>query len=62
VLTAYWIRNEDSVDRLGTLRVIVPLQYEKIKAIHNAAVGTLNRQDLCWELTAELNSDIQEKK
>lgn len=55
-LAAKWIRNEDPIEALGTLEVISPLSYERIKSIHNAAVEVLGRPDLQWEATIEKNS------
>ncbi len=57
-LAAKWLRNEDKEQYLGTLQVIAPNQYEKIKIIHNAAAKTLSRLDLYWEATVEQSSQI----
>lgn len=45
-LAAIWTRN-------NAVKVLSPEDYEQIKAIHNAAIETLNRPELRWELTVE---------
>ncbi len=49
-LAATWVRNSESS---GVLKVVAPQAYDKIKVIHNAAVESLKRPDLLWELTVE---------
>ena len=53
ILAARWLRNENNEKFLGTLQIIEPDQYKKIKAIHNEAAKTLLRPDLLWEKTVE---------
>lgn len=57
ILAAKWLRNEDK-EHLGTLNIIAPAQYERIKAIHNEAAKALTRPDLYWESTVEKSSKI----
>lgn len=52
-LAATWIRNSENT---GTLKIVAPQAYDKIKAIHNAAVDSLQRPELRWELTVEKTS------
>lgn len=58
VLAAKWLRNEENKEYLGTLQIIAPGQYERIKTIHNEAAKILARQDLYWESTVEKSSQI----
>lgn len=55
VLAARWVKNEDVT---GTLHIIQPEQYEKIKTVHNAAVNILKKPELLWESTVEAQSRI----
>jgi hypothetical protein len=57
ILAAKWLRNEDD-KHLGTLQIIVPDQYEKIKTIHNEAAKALIRPDLYWESSVEQSSQF----
>lgn len=62
ILAARWLRNENNEKSLGTLQVIAPDQYKKIKAIHNEAAKTLLRPDLFWEKTVEHCSQMSKDK
>jgi hypothetical protein len=53
-LAARWVRSEDQ----GALQIVSGVDYEQVKAIHNAVVKTLQRPDLAWERTVEQNSTI----
>lgn len=53
ILTARWLRNENHSSCLGSIKILSTERYEKIKKIHNAAVETLKRPDLTWELTVD---------
>ena len=55
LLAARWVKNEDVT---GTLHIIQPEQYEKIKTVHNAAVNILKKPELLWESTVEAQSRI----
>ena len=55
---ATWSRNSVGSKKLGTLRIINPLLYEKVKAVHNSAVEVLKRPDLDWNESVEKVSDI----
>ena len=57
-LAATWTRNQDNTGPLGLLQITIPSQYEKIKAIHNAAVTTLKKPELLWESTVEAKSKM----
>lgn len=56
VLAARWSKNGDSSSFAGTLQIVNATRYEKIKAIHNAAVFVLDRPELQWEATIEAQS------
>ena len=58
VLAARWLRNEKGSEPVGTLEVVKPKEYEQIKAVHNAAVGILNKPELVWEEAVESKSKI----
>ncbi len=58
IIAAKWLRNEKNQETLGTLQIIAPDQYERIKTIHNEAAKTLSRPDLFWESTVEKSSQI----
>ena len=58
VLAATWIRNPAGEEMLGILQVHDKDRYEKIKAIHNAALDTLNEPALKWDVTVEAVSDV----
>ncbi len=57
-LAAKWVRNPEDHEFLGQLEIIKPSLYEKIKKIHNNVTKVLNRSDLDWEVTVEINSKI----
>ena len=57
-LGAVWERNPAGSKTTGTLRILSPDVYEKIKATHNAGAQALNREDLRWDLTVEKHSTI----
>lgn len=63
VLAARWLRNEDASSVTGTLQILSPESYEKIKSIHNEAIGVLKQSNLIpedskllWEETVEAQS------
>ncbi len=56
IFVAKWKRNDSFLGSLGILRVLAPPEYDKIKAIHNAAITLLKRPDLSWESTVEQSS------
>jgi hypothetical protein len=58
VLAAKWIRNEKGSEEVGTLEILNPGAYERIKTIHNEAIKSLARPDLEWEATVETSSKI----
>lgn len=58
VLAAKWLKNEESSEYLGTLKIVVPKDYQRIKTIHNEASKTLTRSDLYWESTVEKSSRV----
>ncbi len=55
-LAATWVRNKDTEEVLGTLKIFDLSKYEEIKAIHNKAVQVLEKPELLWESTVEKNS------
>jgi hypothetical protein len=61
-LAAKWIRKSDCSEPLGTLQIISPPQYEKIKMIHNTAVKIVQEKNpdvkinIEWESTVEKSS------
>lgn len=57
-LTALWTRNTTPSETLGTLKIFSPIEYTKIKKIHNVAVKALKRPDLEWETSIEKKSKI----
>lgn len=57
-LAAVWVRNSEGSDKLGTLEVVTPALYRKIKVVHNAAVEVLKRPDLDWDTSVEGVSKI----
>lgn len=58
VLAARWLRNEDVSEFSGTLQILDPQQYEKIKSVHNAAIDVLKKPELLWEEAVESKSKI----
>lgn len=54
-LAAIWIRKSDAPFQ-GTLQIVSPKDYEKIKAIHNTAVNVLEKPELQWDATVEKHS------
>ncbi|MBA2367829.1 MAG: zeta toxin family protein [Candidatus Protochlamydia sp.] len=58
ILAAKWLRNEESQEYLGTLEIVAPEQYQRIKTIHNEAAKILTRPDLYWESTVEKSSQV----
>lgn len=57
-LAAKWSRNKEQQPSLGTLQIIAPDLYEKIKTIHNDTIKPLSRLDLDWEKSVEQSSQI----
>lgn len=55
-LGAIWTRNPAGAQILGSLKVVDPERYEKIRAIHNAGVALLQKPELSWEETVEKQS------
>ncbi len=58
ILAARWKKSEDSAQAKGTLQIIDRAHYEKIKALHNAAIEPLKTPDLLWEEAVEGKSKI----
>jgi len=56
-LGAYWSRNFKE-GKLGTLDIMSPFAYGRIKEIHDEAVACLGRPELFWSVTVEANSEI----
>lgn len=57
-IAARWLRNSDSTKPLGSLQILDPEKYEKIKCIHNEAAKVLDRPDIYWESSVEQVSQI----
>lgn len=60
ILAAKWRREAENREGAGTLQILSPPNYEKIKNLHNLATETLKRPDLKWEATVENRSQINE--
>ncbi|NGX31338.1 MAG: hypothetical protein K940chlam8_00704 [Chlamydiae bacterium] len=58
LLAARWIKNDDTFESLGTLKVINSEAYENVKATHNIAIEILDKPELKWEATIESVSSI----
>ena len=58
VLAARWLRNEDVSEFAGTLQILEPKQYERIKSVHDTAVGVLQKPELFWKDAVESKSKI----
>ncbi len=57
-LAAIWSKQEPSSRFSGTLQIVDPVDYEKIKQIHNAAIESLGQLSLGWDVAVENPSEL----
>lgn len=53
ILAAKWIRTGQGGEARGTLDIIDPARYDKIKTLHNSQIEKLNKPELLWENSVE---------